>query len=285
MRAILSLFKTGRDIPETDRIFWELSAHLARKFHGPTKLYADPESARTLIDKWGITFDELDVTTIPKDTRGCHPMCWSAGKLAAMRAEAAQGKPFFHIDGDAFLLSPLREDLRSSRMFCQCIEKQLKRRRNVYRKNSHYPLNELLPDLKMPRFMQKYFSLPLQRVMNMGIFGGTDCASIHEYADIAIKVFVQNRYNTQAFTRFHRSRPHFLGIAAISEQWSASAYCHWKGIIPTQLMNRIDAFNLNRMHEVQFGHIYSAVRKLRNYQHWASRKLESLLAQPQLAAA
>jgi hypothetical protein len=278
MRSVMSLYGTGVTIPESDRIYWQLSALLARKYYPPLKLYADKPFADWLIKRCGIVFDEVDTETIARDTKGAHKMCWSAGKLAAMRDMAAKGEPFFHIDGDAFIFKPLPESFISSRMFCQCIEKAIPRNGNRYRRNSHYPLNELLPMLRMPRFMGNYYRLSRQPVMNMGIFGGSDTESIYEYADIAIKTFVENRHNNQCFKTFSRAMPHFLGIACISEQWALGAYCHWKNITPAHIMNRIDSFNVNRMHEVgQYLHIYTALRRFcPQYKKFIKHKLNQI---------
>jgi hypothetical protein len=273
MRSCLTLYRTGREIPETDRVYWTLSALLARRFYPPTTLFADRESAARLL-KWGIKFDEVDTDTIPKVAGKADAMCWSAGKLAAMRSMAEKGKPFLHIDGDAFIFRPLPEALTSAAMFAQGTEKYIELRSAIYKRNTHYPLRELLPSLRLPKFMALYAKRPRQRVINMGLFGGRDCAAIFDYADISIKTFVDNAHNRHAQKVFHRSKPHWLGVAAIAEQWALGAYCDWKRIEPDSLLDRIDSFNINRAHEIGYVHLYSAVRKLRHYRHWAERKLE-----------
>jgi len=119
------MMKSGRALDPRDEIYWRLSTTLARKFHGPTKLYADKESAAVLLNEWKLEFDEIDLDVIERDTVGAHPMCWSAGKLAAIRDMAINGEPFFHIDGDAFLFAPLPQHLQDAPIFCQCIERAI----------------------------------------------------------------------------------------------------------------------------------------------------------------
>src|SRR5207237_131194 len=158
-------------------------------------LYADSDCAKKLTDTWRIPFDEVDTTAIPRETQGSHPMCWSAGKLAAMKSMAEAGQPFFHIDGDAFVFRRFPDLVEQSRLFVQCIETRIRKRTNYFRRNSQYPINELLPSLYLPPFMARYAMQPQQPVMNMGVFGGNDLNAIGEFADIALKTFVRDRRN------------------------------------------------------------------------------------------
>jgi hypothetical protein len=280
MRSAMSLYNTGREIPDSDRVYWTLSALLSRRFYPPLFFYGDEPSAKRLTKDWGIKFDHVDTTLIPHETRHAHPMCWSAGKIVAMRDMAERGEPFFHIDGDAFVFRKLPESITDSRIFCQCIETKIRRSSARYRRNTHYPLNELLPDLRMPNWMTKYARRDSQTVINMGIFGGTDLESIRDYCNIALKTFVHDRHNRQQFSRLHRGMPHFLGIACVTEQWSCAAFLHYKGITPTAIMNRIDSFNVNRAHEVNgFVHLFTALRRLKPYRAWAKHKLKQLRQQ------
>jgi len=127
--------------------------------------------------------------------------------------------------------------------------------------------------------MQGYSRLSHQKVMNMGFFGGNDFETIKEFCDVALKVFVGNRQNNQAFQMLHRGKPHFLGIAAIAEQWAFAAYCHMKSIIPETMMDGVDSFSLSKVKERGWAHIYSLVRYKPEYLSFVTDQLESLLCE------
>jgi hypothetical protein len=273
------MMHSGRALDPRDANYWRLSTILARKFHGPIKLYADKESADVLLNDWKLEFDEIDMEVIERDTSGAHPMCWSVGKLAAIRDMAIKGEPFFHIDGDAFLFRPLPNNIQDAPIFCQCIERAIPKSSNVYLSTSYYPINELLPNLKMPYWMQAYSRLSHQKVMNMGFFGGNDFDTIKEFCDVALKVFVGSRHNNQAFQYLQRGKPHFLGIAAIAEQWSLASYLHWKRIEPVTMMDSVNSYDLSTVKQQGWGHIYSLVRYRPEYLSFVSDELESLLSE------
>lgn len=271
------MMTSGRNLDPNDKVYWQLSTLLTKK-HYRTKLYADKESAAVLLNDWQLKFDEIDVEVIERDTKMAHPMCWSAGKLAAIRDMASKGEPFFHIDGDAFLFRALPKKIENASIFCQCVERAIPKASNVYLQTTYYPINELLPMLHMPVWMQAYSRMLHQRVMNMGFFGGNDLETIHEFASIALKTFVEDRHNRQAFEYLHRGKPHFLGIAAIAEQWSLASYLHWKRIEPVTMMNSVNSYDLSKVKQQGWAHIYSLVRYKPEYLEWAESELESLLS-------
>src|ERR1700677_5057837 len=92
---------------------WVLSTQWAFKHYGQVELVTDDEGARWLIDKLKLPF-----TTIRTDLQSVDvpPRIWAFGKIIAY---SLQTEPFFHIDGDVYLMGKLPEKYETVDLLCQ----------------------------------------------------------------------------------------------------------------------------------------------------------------------
>ena len=190
MDCYMTLWAGGTAAGNTSVACWKLSAALLKKHYGNVTLVADSAGAAMLSD---VQFDAVE--TVLDELVPEYPV-YTAGKVYAWRHIASKGRPFLHVDGDAFLWAPLEEQVLSQPVVVQSEDWNFWE--SSSRINTHdYNIAELerLSGCVIP---QEWRSLIDDRVCvkvyNTGIFGGYDLGLISRFCDYAIGVMEDERY-------------------------------------------------------------------------------------------
>jgi hypothetical protein len=166
---------------------WALSVLTVKQFHGTRTLVTDTAGASVLVESLGLPFTH--VSTDFDQLAFADPFWWVLGKLYAYR-RAAAGGPFFHIDGDAFLWSPLPRGIREAPIFAQNLD-------------CFSYLTEALESLR-PGWLPPTWRGATDEVWragaNTGIVGGHDASFFHEYASAAIEL-IEHPNNRPAWSQ------------------------------------------------------------------------------------
>ncbi|MGA2439455.1 MAG: DUF6734 family protein [Tepidisphaeraceae bacterium] len=151
---------------------WVLSTQWAFKHYGNVELVTDDEGARWLVDRLKLPFTsvrtDLHSLDVPESL-------WAFGKIAAY---ALQKEPFFHIDGDVYLMGKLPQKYETVDLLCQFFEQY-----------PAYPNFEYFYDKnraaieKSSSWLPGFWKFMNERsAANCGIMGGANIDAIQKYA-------------------------------------------------------------------------------------------------------
>ena len=145
-RPNLLEFNAGWLTPEYNLMSWALSCLQMNKYYDNLVLYADPVSARTLIDEL-----HLPYTTVRCELEKLNkfnPELWALPKIYTY---SKQEEPFLHVDADVFIWKPFDIDLLSSNLIAQNMEIATDYYENVMfslEKNLKFLPNEIVEERK-----------------------------------------------------------------------------------------------------------------------------------------
>jgi len=150
---------------------WVLSTSWAFKHYGQVELVTDDEGARWLIDKLKLPF-----TSVKTDLQSLEVPAhlWAFGKIVAY---AAQKEPFFHIDGDVYLMGRLPQKYETVDLLCQFFEQY-----PAYPNFEYvYDKNREAIEKTIPRLPEFWRFMSERSAANCGIIGGTNIDAIQKY--------------------------------------------------------------------------------------------------------
>lgn len=212
MKGVMTLWSAPGLIHrwEAAPYFWALSLVTNRRHFDRVVVHTDPQGAR-LLEKWRLPFDEVlvDLTT-------SHPIpryAWKCSSLAKTVTLLLQKEPFCHFDADLFMWNDLPPEVKDAPVFVQSSEDF--NLMGVHAHGKGYNLGMF--DTCVPKRPWWVKTVPgLQPCYNTGIFGGTDLAFIHNYAEAVLKMVDDNpaiALGTGGVLTIHLEQ-HVLGLAA-----------------------------------------------------------------------
>jgi len=157
---------------------WVLSSCWAQKHYGNLELITDNAGAHWLVDQLKLPF-----TSVRTDLEKINvsPRLWAYGKIVAY---SLQQEPFFHIDGDVFLMGKLPAKYESADLVCQFFEQ-----------GPHYPNFEATYDHNrkeiekvIPRLPSFWRFMNEASAGNCGIFGGANLDAVGRYTRDVIEL-------------------------------------------------------------------------------------------------
>jgi len=162
----------------------KLCTFLLKKHYGRVTLITDNYGKEFLKDCY---FDEIrtDLNDLDDLLGDKITYNWALGKLYAYKKLAEQNEPFLHVDYDVFMFKPLPEYTHNQQILVQSDE-----RVPCFRSAEHF-LNDYGLNLfeeyveHRHEFPKPIFDGELAGY-NVGIFGGTNCKFIKQYAEKAI---------------------------------------------------------------------------------------------------
>lgn len=201
LSATLSYFSFKKNVPSS-------------KF----KLVTDDIGAEMLIDELGLPYDMVDLklNDIKADTD-----IWSIGKLHAFQ----QTEPFLHVDFDAFLFKPIAQEILDAKVVICNNEENYKIYNNIM---PQFKLGTKVFDSTYRSIIKDFNERDKVHSHNMGIFGGNDLATINDYAERSLKMYLLNSKSLQQVNR--------AGITCVVEQIYLAYFLNEKKIIPTSLL-------------------------------------------------
>lgn len=176
----------GYPTPEHYWASWAYSVLTAgRNYDGNLELVTDSVGAFALVDRLQLPFRSVRV--VLDDIADVDPSLWAAGKIVAY---GLQDEPFFHIDGDSFLMKKLPGEYEMAEVVAQSWESVGTKRGFEW---------EYAGAQHVAYFTHRVDGWD-ERVGNaeaycMGIFGGSNVGLIREYSEQALRMIrdVDNR--------------------------------------------------------------------------------------------
>lgn len=211
MKPYLSYSCRGYEGCPTDFIIQlhKVNAFYLKKAFGEVHLITDSESKPHFEDiPWTSLTTHLD--GVPWE----YPQVWSLSKLFAFREIAKKGDPFIHIDNDAVLWKGLPTKLDGAEVFAQHPEEA----------NPYYETEKFL---KLCPNKHMFENSTPAAAANCGVFGGTNLAFIHRYAQSSIDLVLDpaNGWFWKTYDDISWWRK-----AVIAEQWSLVACAEIEGV-------------------------------------------------------
>lgn len=175
--------KAGWLAPEYNLMGWALSCLQLKKYYSNVTLYTDSLSAKILLDKLFLPYDEVYICF--DELRGYQQQLWALPKILTY---SFQDKPFLHVDGDVFVWEKFSDSLLKSRLIAQNLEEATvyyKEMLNNIEKHLSYFPDEVKADRLTSKNIYAY---------NAGILGGRDIDFFQEYTHKAFQ-FISNNSN------------------------------------------------------------------------------------------
>lgn len=198
-----------------------------------------------------------------QDLAPYQPHIWSFGKVYAY---TLQQEPFLHLDGDVFLWKPFPDDMLRQPIVVQQLENQ-----NQFHESVFSDVRGSLGEF--PPYEQGAYSSILSQY-NMGVFGGSDLAHIHTYAQDSM-AFVRNNLirlstlqNPNAFSTFFEQ--HLLTQYLRAQ--GVSPYC----LLPTKPSKEDDFTDLARFDDfpaTAFVHLMGFYKRQYAYCEFMTQRL------------
>ena len=192
MKIIQTFWTAGQDPlkhsfgwthPEYNLMSWALSCLSLREHYDEVELYTDSAGYHILIEVLQLPYTKTHVIF---DDFQCLPHHWALSKI---KTYSLQTEPFLHIDGDIYLPRPLPERVLNAPLVAQ--NREIGTR--YYRDMMDHVLR--MEDMKLPEIVMKGLKENSIASYNMGIFGGTDLAFIHDYCKEVLRFITENRIN------------------------------------------------------------------------------------------
>lgn len=192
MKIIQTFWTAGQDPlkhsfgwthPEYNLMSWALSCLSLREHYDEVELCTDSAGYHILIEVLQLPYTKTHVIF---DNFQCLPHHWALSKI---KTYSLQTEPFLHIDGDIYLPRPLPERVLNAPLVAQ--NREIGTR--YYRDMMDNVLR--MENLKLPEIVMKGLKENSIASYNMGIFGGTDIAFIHEYCKEVLRFIAENRVN------------------------------------------------------------------------------------------
>jgi len=184
----------------------KLSSFLIKKHYGsPPILLTDSYSKDLFKDCYHIDEIRTSLDELNEDLGDRVTYNWAIGKLYAYKQIAQKNEPFLHVDYDVFLFKPLPDFILNKDVVVQNMEdyiffgskKKFLQAYNVYRFDEYVQNRHEFPYRLLDSNTFPY---------NVGIFGGTNCAFISQYANKAIK-FTLDPKNNALCRALHQINP------------------------------------------------------------------------------
>lgn len=225
---------------------WALSVRQARRYFKKVLLFTDELGKKLLCDETGI-FKEEEVSTIFETYEDFMPMkdmtkeLWSYGKMIVY---SQMNEPFVHLDYDAFMFKPLRDEMKHAKVVAQSLEdgegRFYKSSREFFKENNFI----------MPQEYNHYEKNVRTKVAyNCGIYGGCDYLLLQEVAKKGLKCVADN-YD-KIMTQEESSISDF-NVAI--EQYLATAILHYKGVRAKLMVKH--PYDLTRFKYKGFGWVH-----------------------------
>ncbi len=176
-------------------------------------LYTDLYGKSLLIDELNLKYDYVDLS---HENLKINTNLWSIGKLYTHKL---QKKPFIHFDLDLYLFKDFTDDFKSSGIVCQSYEIDWVYYQKIWDIFKPYIRHK---DKIIHRISDIFTNKKSFTAINVGIFGGNDIKSIHEYCDSVLS-FVNSNINLVPSDQQH----HFC---IFSEQLYLYYFLYYKNI-------------------------------------------------------
>jgi protein involved in ribonucleotide reduction len=213
----------------------KLCSFLIRKHYGsPLVLLTDSYSKDLFKDCYHIDEIRTSLDELNEDLGDKITYNWAIGKLYAYKQIAEKNEPFLHVDYDVFLFKPLPDFILNKDLVVQNMEdyiffgskKTFLQSYNVYLFDEYVKNRHEFPHRLLNRNIFPY---------NVGIFGGTNCGFISQYANKAIEFTLdpQNNELCRALYQFNRSSPatfieqYYLSVLA--QKYNVPVFCLLEG--------------------------------------------------------
>lgn len=168
---------------EYNLMSWALSCCSLREHYDEIALYTDPKGYEILIEKLHLPYTEVNIIY---DDNLCLPQHWAYAKI---KTYSIQTKPFLHVDGDIYVPKPIPQSILNAALIAQ--NKEIG---TAYYKHM---MDRILTqgEFSFPEYIRKSIASETLESFNMGFFGGSDIATIHNYCQEAERFISTNQLN------------------------------------------------------------------------------------------
>jgi len=182
----------GWAAPKYHWLGWILSSNQLIKYYDEVELYTDKQGYDILINKLRLPYTKVHVGLDELNTYDSD--LWALPKIYTY---SLQDEPFLHVDGDVFVWERFSDDLLTSPLIAQNLERETKHyQRMLEGLNKHilfYP----------PEIQEEFDKGETVKMFNMGITGGNNIAFFKEYVKKAFDFVDQNAAVLDKICRFN----------------------------------------------------------------------------------
>ncbi|WP_340063533.1 DUF6734 family protein [Ascidiimonas aurantiaca] len=182
----------GWAAPKYHWLGWILSSNQLIKYYDEVELYTDRQGYDILINKLKLPYTKVHVGLDELNTYDSD--LWALPKIYTY---SLQDEPFLHVDGDVFVWERFPDDLLTSPLIAQNLERETKHYKKMLEGlNKHilfYP----------PEIQEEFDKGETVKMYNMGITGGNNIAFFKEYVKKAFDFVDKNAPVLDKICRFN----------------------------------------------------------------------------------
>ncbi|PVD49624.1 hypothetical protein DC498_24130 [Terrimonas sp.] len=267
MRFCQTLWTSDKDLlkdnfgwlsPQHHIMAWALSCLKLKKYYPVVNFYTDKKGVEIFKDHLALPytnfFDDYSNIDLRADL-------WALPKLLTY---AKQDQPFLHVDGDVFIWQPLKNNLLSSNLIAQNLEKG-----TGYYSSTLRPLAEQLQ--YFPSYLKKNLFSHNMKAYNAGILGGADIQFFKKYVAIAEKFLKKNNVaNLKGNFNIIFEQLFFFSIAA---QENKKVACLFEKTFDDNGYGVEDVASFPTVDKSGYLHLIGHFKRTENICEWVARHL------------
>lgn len=247
--------------PQHHLMGWALSCLKLKEFYPTVNLHTDADGVAIFRDTLGLpytnVFDDYSNLTYP-------PALWAASKVLTY---AKQQTPFLHCDGDVFVWKPFKDELWTSGLVAQNLEKG-----TIFYRNMFKPLLDRFTYLSPS--LRENLQSPYMQAYNAGLIGGTDTAFFQRFADDVIDLIEKNE-GLSLYGNFNIVFEQLFFFTKATQEKKTVA-CLWEKIYDDNGYAKVEVADFTRARQLGYLHVIGNHKRDKEVCDWVARHLYRL---------